>query len=250
MATPRGGKESGSPASGPELADREPAGGSALGRRLRRALRPRRRQTSVAVLLALVGFAGVVQARSAGSGDLAGLRQSELVRILDDAETRAAQLREEQRTLQEEYDRLTTGSEAAREQGDEAARRATELGILAGTLPAAGPGVVLRIPDPSGQVRATGLLDAVQELRDAGAEALQIGSVRVVVSTAFEPAEGGVSVGGTVVRPPYELRAIGPAADLESALGIPGGVLESLEADGLRPTVEQVERLLVDALHG
>lgn len=217
---------------------------------LRAALRPRRAQLSVAVLLALVGFAGVVQARATDSGDLAGLRQTELVRILDDAESRAESLREEQQALQAEYDRVVAGGAEAREAAEEAARRAEELAILAGSLPAAGPGVELTVPDPGDELRATLVLDAVQELRDAGAEALQIGNVRIVVSTAFEDAPGspGIRVGGRDVAPPYVLKAIGPAADLDSALGIPGGVVETLEAEGFEPSVVQSERLVVDAV--
>ena len=56
----------------------------------------------------------------------------------------------------------------------ETQRRAKVLGILAGTLPATGPGVVVAITDPQGKVRANVVLTVVQELRDAGAEALQI----------------------------------------------------------------------------
>lgn len=219
----------------------------ALRARLQAAARPQRAQIGVGLLLALVGFGAVVQARSAGAGELSGLRQTELVRILDDSEARSEQLREEQRTLQAELDQLRGGTDTARAAAQEAQRRADDLGILSGTIPAQGPGVQLSIPDPQRVVRAVDLLDTVQELRDAGAEAIQIGDVRVVVATAFTDGGGGVLVGGRLIRAPYQLRAIGPAADLESALGIPGGVLDSL-ADA-RPRVTRQERVVVDALH-
>lgn len=224
-----------------------PARPGPLGR-LRAASRPRRGQLSVAVLLALVGFAGVVQARSADSGALSGLRQTELVRILDDSEAKSAQLRDEQQSLQQEYDRLTSGTANARAAGAQAERRAEELGILAGTLAATGPGITITLPDPDHRLRATLVLDAVQELRDAGAEAIQLGSVRIVASTAFEAAAGGVRVGDVVVRPPYVFTVIGPTADLQSALGIPGGVLDSFDAAGLTPRVTAGSSVVVDAV--
>ena len=58
------------------------------------------------------------------------------------------------------------------------------LRILTGTVAATGPGVTLTIDDPDGSVTAATLLDGVEELRDAGAEAIEINdSVRVVAST-------------------------------------------------------------------
>ena len=45
------------------------------------------------------------------------------------------------------------------------------------------------------------MLDTVEELRTAGAEAMQInGQVRVVAQTSFEDAVGGFSVDGTAAR--------------------------------------------------
>ena len=44
---------------------------------------------------------------------------------------------------------------------------------------------MLTINDPDNKVTAALLLDALQELRDAGAEAVQIGDVRVVADTWF-----------------------------------------------------------------
>src|SRR5204862_247268 len=74
----------------------------------------------------------------------------------------------------------------------EARDRARTLGILTGTLPARGPGIVLTVVDPQGTVGADVLLDAVEELRDAGAEALQLSGVCVVAQTPIvdDPAGG------------------------------------------------------------
>ena len=94
------------------------------------------------------------------------------------------------------------------------------------------------------------MLDAVQELRDAGAEAIQIGDVRVVASTSFvdAPDRSGIAVDGTVVAPPYTIRAIGDPDVLEPALRIPGGVVPRLENDGDRVSVTELDLVVVDAL--
>jgi len=89
--------------------------------------------------------------------------------------------------------------------------------------------MVLTITDPHASVRADDLVDAVEELRDAGAEAMQLSGVRIVASTAIvDDPHGGVDVDGTSLRPPYRLVAIGDPKTLTSALSIPGGVVDTV----------------------
>jgi uncharacterized protein YlxW (UPF0749 family) len=174
-----------------------------------------------------------------------------LIKILDTVTNRAERLDAQTRELQQTSVELRSGSDRAA-----AAERATRarlevLGILAGTLPAQGPGITLQIDDPQAAVDAATLLDTVQELRDAGAEAIQVGTVRVVAGTSFvDPAEGtGVVVDGTTLSAPFRFSAIGDKATLDTALDIPGGVLETLRQDGAHGTVRTADDLSVTALH-
>lgn len=223
---------------------------------LRRLLRRPRLRLSRAHLLAglllgLLGFSLVVQARQAASENLSSLSQSELVRLLDDVTRQSERLDAEARELQQTSQELRTGSDRAA-----AAERATRarldvLGILAGTLPARGRGVTLRIDDAQSSVDAAQLLDTVQELRDAGAEAIQIGSVRVVAGTAFVDTtggDGGVVVDGTTLRPPFEFTVIGDPQTIDTALDIPGGVLETLRQGGAQGTVRADDEVIVSAV--
>ena len=157
-----------------------------------------------ALLLVALGFALVAQLRQNSEQGLSALRQSDLVRILDDVGDRR--------------DRLH--------------RRGRRLCLT----------------DPQSTVRSAQVLDLVQELRDAGAEAIQIGSVRVVASTWFADAAGGVSVDGTALRPPYTVLAIGESQTMATALEIPGGVVASLP-DRAAATVAAREQVEVTALH-
>jgi uncharacterized protein YlxW (UPF0749 family) len=99
-------------------------------------------------------------------------------------------------------------------------------------------------------VSATILLDTLQELRDAGAEAVQIGSVRIVASTAFvdDTASTGVRVDGHLVTSPYTFLVIGDPQTLAAALDIPGGVLELLKQRGATGSVTQLQTVTVGAL--
>ncbi|MBK7610798.1 MAG: DUF881 domain-containing protein, partial [Actinomycetales bacterium] len=57
-------------------------------------------------------------------------------------------------------------------------------------------GVRITITDSAGAVRAAGLLDVLQELRDAGAEVIQFGTVRIVAGSYFTDAWTSITVDG------------------------------------------------------
>jgi uncharacterized protein YlxW (UPF0749 family) len=202
-------------------------------RRMRVALlsRPSRAQLVVALLCGLLGFGLVTQVHAtSSSAGLGSARTNDLLGILSDLDNRGDRLRAEIADLQVSEQRLRSGSGRDRAALQAARDRADTLGILTGTLAAKGPGIVLTMTDPRGQVSAAVLLDAVEELRDAGAEALQLSGVRIVASTPItdNPA-GGVDVGGRPVLPPYRLAAIGGTSTLAGALAIPGGVIDSVD---------------------
>ncbi|WP_256804866.1 DUF881 domain-containing protein [Frankia sp. ACN10a] len=247
--------------------------------------RPRGMRLSRAVtlvLLAALGFGGVVAARSADpSFSLATARPDELAASLGaiGAEDRAlasqeARLRREAagaggaaspgaspapggssgpgRGPGATADAASgAGAGAGAAGGADAERaRADELAILAGTVPVGGPGLELTIRDPHRAVDASVLVDALQELRDAGAEAIEIAGVRAIVSTyiADEPGHGLI-VDGTSVAAPYVLRVVGDAHTLDQALRIPGGVLDTVAArDGAQASVRTFGHLEIRAL--
>lgn len=223
---------------------------------LRGLLRPRLRRVDllIAVLLLALGFGAVIQVRSTrDDGLLSSARQEDLVRILDDLSGRSERLRDEVTSLTAARERLG-GDQGAAAALEEARRRTQLLGVLAGTVPANGPGVVLSVTDRSGGVRAEVLLDALEELRDAGAEAVQLegsgGRVRVVASTALLDATDGegVVVDGVRLRAPYRFLVIGDPGTLSSALGIPGGVLDTVRSVGGEPAVSTPPTVSITAL--
>lgn len=222
-------------------------------RRLRQALRPRpsRYALVVALLAALLGVGISTQIGQTREEGLENLRQSELVGILDSVTQRSNRLDEEITRLTQERDRLQREQGVDPAQAREAATsRADALGILAGTLPARGPGVRIAITDASSVVGSANLLDAIQELRDAGAEAIQVGDVRVVASSyVTEGSGGGVLVDGRSLPASYAVLAIGDPQTLASAMDIPGGVVETIRGVGATIDVTQTQDLAIDSLH-
>ena len=107
----------------------------------------------------------------------------------------------------------------------------------------------MTIADPGGKVSAPVLLDAIQELRDAGAEAIEVNNVRMVASSYFGPAASGVEIDGVLVTQPYTILAIGDPQTISSAMLIPGGLSENIRNLGATITITQEKELVVAALH-
>jgi uncharacterized protein YlxW (UPF0749 family) len=211
----------------------------------------------IGVLLGLLGFALVVQLRSNASTDqqLSSARPEDLVRILSDLDARKDRLSQEISTLQTTQQQLTTNSQSRQVALAEAARRADELGILAGTLAAQGPGLKVRFQPAGHPIKASDVLDAVEELRGAGAEAMQIDggnhiAVRIVASTSFVDGDGGtLTVDGQRLTSPFTVTVIGDPATMQTALNIPGGVVDTVHGNGGNVIVDQPGTVQVTALH-
>lgn len=211
---------------------------------------PRIQSRAVFALVALaVGFLVAVQA--AGSEDrplsrLAAERPEDLTRVLADLNEEADQLARELAELRVKLARYQ-GSARSDELAVRDARKAlADLQVLTGTVPVEGPGVVVRVADDAGRVGWEALLDMIQEIRDAGAEAIAVNGRRVVASTWLGPGDGGAVVEGARIGPPYELEAIGPPDVIAEALDIPGGPLSVLSAlPGVSASVREVEGLLL-----
>ncbi|MFH8341714.1 DUF881 domain-containing protein [Streptomyces sp. AM6-12] len=209
-----------------------------------------RPQLIVAVLLFGLGFGLAVQVASNSDTDsaLRGARQEDLVRILDELDSRTQRLEDEKQGLEKQRSELQSSSDRAAEARRQTAEKERQLGILAGTVAAQGPGITMTIEDTKGTVQSDMLLDTIQELRAAGAEAIQVNGVRVVANTYFADAGKSVSVDGNKINAPYRFKVIGKPQDLEPALNIPGGVVQTLEKEQAKVSVAQSGKIVVDAL--
>ncbi|MCU1688496.1 MAG: uncharacterized protein JWN61_1681 [Pseudonocardiales bacterium] len=202
----------------------------------------------IGALLALLGFALAIQLRTSDQDGFVGARQEDLVRILDDQNNRQDRLRDQIADLEDAQRRLEGGADATAA-GAEASQRADALEVLTGTAPAVGPGINATIADPLSGLHAEDLLDVIAELRGAGAEAIQIGDVRVGVTTSFQDTvDGAVAADGIRLSRPYVVLAIGDAATLDTALKIPGGVGATARAAGGSLAIVEQQRVEITAV--
>lgn len=221
----------------------------ATGQGWRDSLRPSGSRVAVAVLLAALAFAMTVQIRQDESDDYATARGAELVELLKGLDAANQRLSTQIDDLTATRDDLLTSTRRSVDAQEQARDRAEQLSILAGTSGATGPGVELTIDDPDHAIDAATLLDAVEELRDAGAEAIVVnGTARVVAQTYFLDDGDAVRVAGREVGRPFVIEAIGDPATLASAVRFRGGLTDRVENRGGSATVEQRDRVTITAL--
>ena len=249
-----GGDAAVGPAATDEAAGQAPGPRPGVWRRIgRAALRPGRSQVVAAAVLCLLGMAGVVQVRANDSSDAySNARREDLVQILDGLGVESRRLEAEVAELQGTRAGLRSGADSQRLAREDAQQRVGELAILAGTAPAKGPGIRLRISDPQDRVGAGVVLDAVEEMRDAGAEVIEInGQARVVASTWFGDDGTTLVVDGARVSRPLTISVIGDPHSLEEAARFRGGIVSEITGPkiGGDVQIDQIDDLAVTSLH-
>ena len=205
-----------------------------------------RAQVVVAVLLAIVGFAAVTQVRAYEVDDTySAYSEQALIDVLNGLAGTSQRAQAELARLERARDELRSTTSQRQAALEQARQRADTLEILAGTVPVTGPGIRITITEETGPIDIDSLLDLVQEMRTAGAEAMQFnGQVRVIAQTSFEDGVGGILVDGTLLNPPYVVDVIGEPRTLIGGVYFADGPSQQLEDDGA--TVDTMEFQTID----
>jgi uncharacterized protein YlxW (UPF0749 family) len=210
---------------------------------------------ALGVLLCMVlGIAIVTQVRQTGSGDsLETARPADLLVLLDSLQQREAALNTEVADLQQTLNSLQASGSSDQAAIENAQARLAALSILIGAVAAVGPGVTINIQDNARGVSPETMLDVINELRAAGAEAMElrgagVEGVRVGVDTWVVGAPGALIIDGVTLGSPYSVLAIGDPPTLSAAMYIPGGAMDSVKRVGGAMTVTQSGSVEVTAL--
>jgi uncharacterized protein YlxW (UPF0749 family) len=191
-------------------------------------VRQPRSQLALTAIALLLGLLGVIQLRAqqAGTG-LETQSSQDLTLLIANLTTRNDQLRGEVADIGRQLDAIAAAN----------ARGETSVGQLRGDLervriwsgqdPATGPGIRVLL---FGGVPAEAISELVNELRNAGAEAIAVGGVRVVAGAIAAGPVGALSIANTPLGPRIEVLAIGNSAALTGALTRAGGLAAQLQA--------------------
>jgi uncharacterized protein YlxW (UPF0749 family) len=199
-------------------------------------MRDVRSQLTVAGVAAILGLLVVIQLRGqSGGSELQSMTAQELTSIVANQNAGNDRLRAEVTTLQNQLAEL----QADRSNGATSVGQIeSELGRIrawTGLDPIAGRGVQITI---NGELDAGAVDDLLNELRNAGAEAIAIDDIRVIARTSISGVPGSLDVDGLLLRDPFTIRAIGRPDTLVGSLTRVGGIIAQLAATNPAATVE------------
>jgi uncharacterized protein YlxW (UPF0749 family) len=206
-----------------------------------------RSQLTIAAVALTLGLLVVVQLRAqAGNAAFAELSSQDLTVLVANLNARNDQLRREVSTLEDELAALSQNRSRGEESLDELRADLRRVRAYAGLDPVGGPGVTITI---SGPIDGSGVEEIVNELRNAGAEAIGAGDVRIVTGVVVTGAPGAASISGERLGEVFELAAIGASDKLVGSLTRSGGVIAQLAATepDVTVTVTPIDRIELPA---
>ena len=168
-------------------------------------------------------------------------------RLYEEYENQAQELEEQRKKVVE-----SDSSLAKREE------RVKENNKLLGNTDVTGNGVVIVLADNNGisnelpllstdvseyVLHYIDLIQVVNALKNAGAEAISINGQRIVSTTAIVCIGNVISINGEKVANPFEIRAIGDQEKLYGGVTMLGGYVEILQKYGLVRSVEKRENI-------
>jgi uncharacterized protein YlxW (UPF0749 family) len=229
------------------LADKPVSG---RGRLLSSFTRPTRSQLVVAVLLGVLGLAAVTQVRANElTNAYAGYREQDLIDILNGLSTLSERTEREIARLEEARDDLQSTRTSRQAALEQAQTTADNLSILAGIVAVSGPGIRITIEDGPEPLSIDVLLDVIQELRTANAEAIEVNDqVRVVAHTALEVTGEGIVVDGQLLESPYVLDVIGEPNTLSGAMTFSRGPKDVIESKGGTLSIDERSTIEIESV--
>lgn len=130
-------------------------------------------------------------------------------------------------------------------------REQQKLNIAIGSVPAQGSGLLITIlKNDQNYFGYQDLIDIVNELWNAGAEAISVNDIRINSTSAFLPSDelSTVLLNGRILSYPYVVKAIGEPASLEKGISIPSGIIDNLRTVYQIPMeIKQMDKLVVPA---
>jgi uncharacterized protein YlxW (UPF0749 family) len=181
--------------------------------------------TAIAILLGLL-LVTQFRAQQAGTG-LEVQSSQDLTLLIANLTTRNDQLRGEVADIQGQLDSISAANARGETSMGQLRADLERVRVWSGEDPAAGPGVRVLL---FGGVPAEAISELVNELRNAGAEAIAVGGVRVVAGTVAAGPIGALSIANTALGPRIEVLAIGNPAALTGGLTRAGGLVSQLQA--------------------
>jgi len=133
--------------------------------------------------------------------------------------------------------------------------------MIAGLKPTYGPGIIIVLNDSDREagendnlewflIHDIDVLEVVNELRASGAEEISINDERVMPNTSIRCGGPTILIDGKRHATPYVIKAIGDPKALEASVLAPDSYIDLLEYNGIRVSVQKVEKLVINSYIG
>jgi uncharacterized protein YlxW (UPF0749 family) len=189
---------------------------------------PWRGRLAMTAVAAVLGLLVVIQLKiQQADPGLSALTAQELTVLVANLNTRNEQLRGEVTTLDRDLASLAADQARGQSSVDQIRRDLGRIRAWSGLEALIGRGIRIEVGGP---IAGSGVEEVLNELRNAGAEAIAVGGVRVTSGTVVAGAPGSVSVENTALASPFDIHAIGSPEILTGSLTRVGGVISLLAA--------------------
>ena len=178
---------------------------------------------------------------------------------------RETELREELARIKANYDDIETKLndtqakiteyETQMESNEDSAKilenELNEAKMYLGYTNVVGQGIVITITDGSRSIESYDLINLVNELKLAGAEAISINDNRVVSTTEIvDIINRYIMVNGKRISGPYTIKAIGDQKYLESGITLKNGYIDEMNANGKKISYDTFDEVIINAYDG
>lgn len=159
-----------------------------------------------------------------------------------------------------ELEKVRTAATSNTQDSEDKATQLKKNNMLLGLTNVKGDGLIITVKDSQINVATDDiskylihdgdLREIVNELANAGAEAIEINGERIVLQTCITCAGNVISINGTRVSSPFIIKAIGNQASLYGALARPGGYLELLKEQTIPTDIKKTNSIQIGKYNG
>ncbi len=216
-------------------------------------------QIAMAIVCIVLGVMISVQFKTvrSGIGTVSEYRarqlSSELKKVREERDALLNQKSEYEKKIREYENTASQGSNSAKMLKAEL----DNARILAGLEDVEGPGVTVIVDDLSLSeslgyllISYTDLLEIVNDLNAAGAEAISINGQRFTARTEIREAGNYININTEKLSAPFVVKAIGNPDTLQGALLIRIGIVERLQKKNVQVTIKQEQNLKIIKYNG
>ncbi len=114
-----------------------------------------------------------------------------------------------------------------------------------------GQGIEITLIDSNRSIESYDLINLVNELKIAGAEAISINDNRIVSTTEIvDIINKYIMINGKRISGPYIIKAIGDQKYLESGITLKNGYIDEMKANGKSISYEKKDEIIINAYDG